>query len=142
MRKTRMTVVALSTAVAAVVLATAPVGASTAVKSCKTSDGGAQGALMAPDFTGKKSMRASFGVKDTKRGRDWVRVRVDITTGTGRRHSYSWHENRAGYGKSKSWTPRASHDEGIVSARIQVENRLGSQVQDSCFSGKFYNPYY
>ncbi|MEV5608120.1 hypothetical protein [Streptomyces sp. NPDC052225] len=122
-------------------LGAVPAGAASAVKSCTTSDGGASGALSA-SFAGKTSMVTGIGLKDTDKDGAWVRVRVNITTGTGASYNYGWHENHDGYNSTKSWTPSASHTDGIVSARVQVDNVLGSSVQATCYSAKFYNPYY
>ncbi|MGY0024656.1 hypothetical protein [Streptomyces sp. cg35] len=142
MRAVRVAIVGAAAVVSAVGLGVAPAGAATAVKSCTTSDGGAVGVLAAPSFTGKTSMNTTFGVKDADKDGAWVRVRINITTGTGASYNYSWHENHDGYNSSKTWTPSASHTNGIVSARVQVDNVLGSSVQATCYSGKFYNPYY
>lgn len=118
-----------------------PASAAALFTGCKTSDGGAAGGMNYA-FKSKKNMDLALILKDTARDGAFVRIRLDITTGKGDRHTFPWHNNRDGYNKSKTWPTSASHPDGIVSARVQVEDVKGSSPQATCYSGKVYNPYY
>ncbi|MEU9479160.1 hypothetical protein [Streptomyces sp. NPDC048191] len=133
-------------AAAAVTAALTMTGASSAsaateVKSCTTSDGGALGAMIW-NWKSRKEIAVQQTVVDKAADSAYVRVRLDITTGKGDRYDYPWHNNRDGKGKSKSFPGTATHKDGIVSARIQVEDVRGSSPLATCCSGKTYNPYY
>ncbi|MEU6664738.1 hypothetical protein [Streptomyces sp. NPDC046727] len=127
---------------AALTLAGAPSAtAASQVKSCTTSDGGAVGG-MTWNWKSKKRIDVVLGVTDKASDSAYVRIRLDVTTGKGKRYSFPWHNNKEGKGKSKSFPGSGTHDDGIVSARVQVEDVRGSSPLATCYSGKTYNPFY
>jgi hypothetical protein len=129
-------------ATAGLVMTGAPsASAASQLKSCSTSDGGASGGMQW-DWNSKKSMDVALILADTDKDGAWVRIRLDITTGAGNRYTYGWHELRDGNGSNKTWTTTATHNDGIVSARVQVEDVKGSSPLATCYSSKAYNSYY
>lgn len=139
----RYSVVFVGAAVMAALTMTGAPSASAAdqVKSCTTSDGGALGAMIW-NWKSKKEIAVQQTVVDKAGDSAYVRIRLDITTGKGDRYDFPWHNNRDGKGKSKSFPGTATHDDGIVSARVQVEDVRGSSPLATCYSGKTYNPFY
>lgn len=129
-------------ATAALVMAGTPSASAAALfTGCSTSDGGASGGMQYA-WNSKKSMDVALILKDTKKDGAYVRIRLDITTGDGDRHTFGWRELRDGYGSDQTWKTSASHTDGIVSARVQVEDVKGSSPLSTCYSSKVYNSYY
>lgn len=109
---------------------------------CRTPGGGAGGTLNW-GYTGKTKLGVVvLGAHDVAADGAWVRVRLDIVTGSGKRVTYGWHANRDGSGTSKRWKSYASESSGIVSARVEVQKIKGASPVSSCYSAKAYNPYY
>ncbi|WP_405647064.1 hypothetical protein [Streptomyces sp. NBC_00019] len=142
MRRHIVALLAATATAAALGVAGAPSASAAALlKSCSTSDGGASGGMQW-DWNSKKSMDVALILADTEADSNWVRIRLDITTGEGNRYTYKWRELHDGNGSNKTWTTTATHDDGIVSARVQVEDVHGTSPQSTCYSGKAYNSYY
>ncbi|MCX5096338.1 hypothetical protein OOK36_47835 [Streptomyces sp. NBC_00365] len=112
------------------------------VVDCRTPDGGAGGSLNWEYASRTRIDPVVLGAHDKAADRAWVRVRLDIVTGSGRRVTYPWHANHEGSGSSKQWVTHASNSSGIVSARVEVQNVKGSSPVATCYSKKAYNPYY
>ncbi|MFE6913165.1 hypothetical protein [Streptomyces rubiginosohelvolus] len=131
---------------ATVVLVGVPLSSGTAAAdivsiSCKTPDGGAIGKIL-PIFQSKTSMVVGLGGTDSRADGAYPRIRLDITTAAGNRYTYPWREVKGGNGTVKTWDSTATHKDGIVSARVEVQNFKGSSPVSTCYSARTYNQYW
>ncbi|GAA1004837.1 hypothetical protein ACFQWA_16715 [Streptomyces thermogriseus] len=141
MRRLSAALVGLVATTAIVAAATPPASAAGKLSACTTSDKGAVGGMQYA-WKSKSEMDVALSLADDRRDGAYPRIRLDITTGTGKRHTFPWRELRDGYGSSKTWKTSASHKDGIVTARVQVENVRGSSPLATCYSSKEHNIYY